>query len=64
LGLKRSLFKKITQIIYKFPGIMNIITVAAIFNQLYWVFLFYGFTFPIMILLKILYNLRIPNNKF
>jgi len=64
LGFKGGLFKKVTQIIYKFPGIMNIITIAAIFNQFYLVFLFYGITFPIMVLLKIIYNLRVPEDKF
>ena len=61
---KASLFKKITAIVYKVPGIMNIITLGAIFNLLYYVFLFYAITFPIMILLKLIYNINVPDNKF
>lgn len=63
-NFKKSLFKRITQVVYKFPGIMNIVTIAALFNQLYLIFLFYGFTFPIMILLKIIYHLKMSEDKF
>jgi phosphatidylserine synthase len=64
LSLKGRLFKKITQIFYKFPGIMNILFITAILDQLLLIFLFYGFSFPIMIFLKILHNLRTPKHKF
>jgi hypothetical protein len=60
----RFLFTKVSSIIYKIPGLMNIITLAAIFNLIYYVFLFYAITFPVMILLKIIYNLSIPDSKF
>ncbi len=59
-----ALFTKVSLIVYKVPGLMNILTLAAIFNLLYYVFLFYAITFPIMILIKIIYNLSIPDNKF
>lgn len=64
LNFKNILFKKVTELVYKIPGMMNIITLAAIFNLLYYIFLFYTITFPIMIMLKVVYNLSIPDNKF
>jgi phosphatidylglycerophosphate synthase len=64
ITLKNKLFKKFTELVYKIPGMMNIITIAAIANLLYYIFLFYAITFPIMIILKIIYNLSIPDNKF
>jgi len=62
--LKNLLFTKISAIIYKVPGIMNIITIAAFFNLFYYSFLFYAITFPIMILIKLIYNLSLPDHKF
>ncbi len=61
---QKFLFQKVSLIIYKVPGIMNIITIAAILNILKYIFIFYAFTFPIMILLKILYNLSLSEDKF
>jgi len=61
---KNLLFKKVTEFVYKVPGMMNIVTLAAFFNLLYYTFLFYAITFPIMILIKIVYNLNIPDSKF
>ncbi len=58
------LFTKTSAVIYKIPGMMNIITIAAIFNLTYYTFLFYAITFPIMALLKLIYNLSIPSDKF
>jgi len=58
------LFTKISAFVYKIPGLMNIITIAAVFNLIYYAFLFYAITFPMMILIKIVYNLNIPDNKF
>ncbi|MBU2633744.1 MAG: CDP-alcohol phosphatidyltransferase family protein [Nanoarchaeota archaeon] len=60
---KRNLLKKL-RVIYTFPSIINIILIATIFDRIYWVFLFYGFTFPIIVLLKLLHNLMMPENKF
>ena len=64
LGFRNIIFKKISAIIYKFPGIMNILTIAAILNLMYYAFLFYAITFPLMVLFKLIYNLNIPNDKF
>ena len=47
---KRSLF------IYTFPSIINIIFIAAIFNKVNIILYFYGFTFPIIVLIKFLIN--------
>ena len=63
-GLKNLLCTKISAIIYKVPGMMNILTIAAFFNLFHYAFLFYAFTYPIMILIKLVHNLNIPYNKF
>ena len=64
LSFKGLIFKKTSAIIYKIPGMMNIITIGAIFNLTYYIFLFYSVTFPIMVLLKLIYNLSISSDKF
>ena len=63
-NFRNLLFTKISAIVYKIPGMMNIITLAAISNLLYYIILFYAITFPITILLKLFYNLSIPDNRF
>ena len=64
IDFKNKLFRNISLIIYKVPGMMNIITLAAIFNLLYYIFLFYVMTYPIIILLKLINNISMPNHKF
>ncbi|MAG47675.1 hypothetical protein CL617_03640 [archaeon] len=64
LTLKNSLFTKVTSVVYKIPGLMNIVTISAILNILHFTFFFYAVTFPIMILLKLIYNLKIPEEQF
>ena len=64
ISLKNRLFRKVIELVYRIPGIMNIVTLAAFFNLLYYAFLFYVATFPIMILIKLIHNLNIPGNKF
>ena len=63
-SLFHKIFKKITSWIYKVPGMMNIITIATIFNLTYYVFLFYSFTFLILVIIKTSYNISIPRDRF
>jgi len=44
--------------------VMQIITLAAIFNNLYWVILFYGISFPIMWLIKLVHEYRIGTKDY
>ncbi len=63
-NLDHNFFSWITSIFYKIPGMMNVITLAAIFNLLYYVFLFYAITLPIMVILKLIYNLNLDEKAF
>lgn len=49
---KKTILKTISKLFYRFPGTMNVIFIAAIFDKFYWLLIFYGITFPLVSLLK------------
>lgn len=57
-SLLRTIFKKIINPLYDNFLITNIFFVAAIFNKLYWVLFFYGITFPLIWLIKLIYEYK------
>jgi len=52
---ERSFLKKF-MVIYTFPTIINIFLIASIFNFVDYILIFYGITFPILVLIKFVIN--------
>jgi len=63
-NLFRTLFKKIAIPFYDNFLITQIIVVGVIFNKLYWVLTFYGLTFPIIWLIKLVHEYRSGYNQY
>lgn len=61
--LKR-VFRKYINPFYENYLIMQVVTVAAIFNEFYWMLLFYGITFPIIWFVKLVYGYRIGTKGY
>lgn len=57
-NLLKKIFKTVVNPFYDNFLMGNIIVLAAIFNKLYWVLVFYGLTFPLVWFIKLVYEYK------
>ena len=56
---RKSVYSTFFKLFYRFPGTLNVIFIAAIFNLFYYFLIFYGITFPLIVLIKFIKSLNL-----